>query len=319
MFDYLRLNLQLFGEGGDGGDGGSASPAGEGAAVVSGEEVPAHIPERAKKFYRAAVQKHKAAPVAETAQAATEPKETEGTQRVSYADLIKSDEYKGEHQAYMDRVMADRLKHFKGIEGKYDKAKSALDIVASKYGLDPESEDFLESITKRVEEDDSYFESYAVSHDISKEEARRVVGMERKLAAVEAQRKAQEQQERDRQQIMRLQQNAEKTKARFPEFDLATQMQDERFRRLCAVNNGDTTAAYMACNWERIIPATVKTATQQAAAQAVNNIAAGKSRPVEGAAGSSAPSVVQPDFRNMNRDQLRAQAAEWRKEKAQRR
>ncbi len=313
MFEFLRLNLQLFGEGGgDGGDGGSASPAGEGTGVASGEEVPAHIPERARKAYRAAVQKHKPAQAA-PAQTTTEPKATESEQRVSYEDLIKSDEYKGQHQAYMDRVMADRLKRFKGIEENYGKAKSALDIVASKYGLDPESDDFLESITKRVEEDDSYYESYAVAHDISKEEARRVVGLERKVAAAEAQRKAQEQQERSRQQIMQLQQNAEKTKARFPEFDLATQMQDERFRRLVFASNGDTTAAYMACNWDRVLPATVQVATQQAQAQTVNDIAAGRNRPIESAANSTAPSVVTPSFRNMNRDQLRAYAEEQRR------
>lgn len=311
MLDILRLNLQLFGEGGDGGDGGSASPTGEGVVGNSGEDfVEASIPEKAKKYFKKAVEKtpSKAKP---TTTDEAEPKATET--RPSYADLIRSDEYKDEHKAYMDKTIGDRLKKYKGIEDDLGRARETLEIVANKYGVNPDAEDFLEVLRAKIDEDDSYYENYAMEHDISADEARRIVTMERKVAQIEAQKAEAERQEQMRQQIMILRQNAEKTKAQFPQFDLETEMQDERFRRLCAVNNGDTTSAYMACHWKDIIPATAQMVSKQVQTQTAQAIASNRSRPVENGLSSTAPSVVETNFKSMSLAELRAYADEQRR------
>lgn len=326
MLKKLLLNLQLFGEGGDGGDGGSAVSAGDNAIDTSGEKIPASIPEKAKKYYQKAMEKTSAnsavsTPLAsEKVQTTNEPKAT--TEKIPYADLIKSDDYKEEHKAYMDKTIGDRLKKYKGIEEVSGKQKAILDVVASKYGVNPDDENFLEVLQQKIDEDDSYYENYAMEHDMSNEEARRILSMERKVAqidaekaAIEAERAEMARQEQMRQQIMLLRQNAEKTKSQFPEFDLDTEMQDERFRKLCAVNNGDTTAAYMACHWSEIIPAKVQMASRQIQAQTAQAVASNKARPIENGLSSSAPSVVEQDFSKMNLKQLRQFADEQRRKR----
>ena len=308
----FRFNLQLFGEGGDGGDGGSASATGEAAVGGSGEDkVLASIPEKAKKFYQKAQAKttSQANPSTEV-QTTNEPKTTE---RKSYADLIKSDEYKDEHKAYMDKTIGDRLKKYKGLEDSYGKAKATLDIVANKYGVNPDDENFLEVLNQKIEADDSYYENYAMEHDISTEEARRIVTMERKVAQIEAQEAERKKQEQMQQHILLLRRNAEQTKARFPQFNLEAEMQNEKFRRLCAVNNGDTTAAYMACHWNEVIPAQVQMATQQVQKQTAQAVAANKARPIENGISSNAPSVVQNNFKGMSLKDIRAYADEQRR------
>ena len=311
MLNYLlKFDLQLFGEGGDGGNGGSASATGEAAGGTSGENIPAHIPERAKKNYQKALEKNAQAKPAEQSQATNE---TNATEKLSYEDLIKSDDYKDEHKAYMNKTIGDRLKHFKGLEDSYGKAKATLDIVANKYGVNPDDENFLEVLTQKIEEDDSYFENYALEHDISTEDARKIVTMERKLAKMESQKAEMEKQEKIRQQIMMLNQNAEKTKKQFPTFDLETEMQNEKFRRLCAANNGDTTSAYMACHWNEIIPAQVQMAARQVQEQTAKAVASNKSRPIENGMSNVAPSVAENNFANMSLAELRAYAAEQRR------
>ena len=311
MLKKLLLNLQLFGEGGDGGDGGSASSVGESVGENSGENIPASIPEKARKYYQKAMEKTSSnKKTSDVVQATNEPSATE---KPSYADLIKSDDYKEEHKAYMDKTIGDRLKKYKGIEETLGKHKAILEIVASKYGVNPEDDNFLEVLNEKIEADDSYYENYAMEHDISTEEARRIVTMERKVARIDAEKEAQAKQEQMRQQIMLLRQNAEKTKSQFPQFDLDTEMQDERFRRLCAANNGDTTAAYMACHWNEILPATVQMASKQIQAQTAQAVASNKARPIENGISSSAPSVVQHDFSKMNLQQLRSFAEEQRR------
>jgi hypothetical protein len=309
MLDKLKLNLQLFGEGGDGGDGGSASATGEGFGDNSGEDtILASIPEKAKKHYKKAMEKTSAPSV--EAQPTNEPQTTE---KASYEDLIKSDDYKDAHKAYMDKTIGDRLKKYKGLEEDLGKHKALLDIVANKYGVSPDDENFLETLNEKIEADDSYYENYAMEHDISTDEARRIVTMERKVAQMEAQKAEQAKQEQMRQQIMMLRQNAERTKAQFPQFDLDTEMQNEKFRRLCAVNNGDTTAAFMACHWNDILTSTVQMKTREIQAQTAQAVASNKARPIENGLSSSAPSVVQQDFSKMNLQQLRQFAEEQRR------
>ena len=320
MLKKLLFNLQLFADGGgDGGDGGSAS-ASAGEALGnndSGEDkILASIPEKAKKYYQKAMQKSSGSTTDASTQNSDNGQATNDqstTEKLSYADLIKSDDYKDEHKAYMDKTIGDRLKKYKGIEESLGKHKALLDTVANKYGVNPDDENFLEVLAERIDADDSYYENYAMEHDISTEEARRIVTMERKAAQFDAQREAMEKQEQMRQQIMVLRQNAEKTKAQFPDFDLETEMQDERFRRLCAANNGDTTAAYMACHWNEILPATVQMASRQIQSQTAQAVASNKARPIENGLSSQAPSVVQQDFRNMSLADIRKYADEQRR------
>jgi hypothetical protein len=316
MLEKLWLNLQLFGEGGDGGDGGAPTSVGENEGGNSGEiEIPASIPEKAKKYYQKAMEKTtKSSNKASDTALATN--ESSATEKPSYADLIKSDDYKEDHKAYMDKTIGDRLKKYKGIEDNLNKHKALLDVVASKYGVNPEDENFLQVLQQKIDDDDSYYENYAMEHDISTEEARRIVTMERKVAQIDAENERREKEEQMRQHIMLLRQNAEKTKARFPDFDLDAEMQDEKFRRLCAANNGDTTAAYMACHWDKIIPATVQMASRQIQAQTAQAVASNKARPIENGISSSAPSVVQHDFRNMNLQDIRKYAEEQRRKNA---
>ena len=320
MFEKLKLDLQLFGEGGgDGGDGGSAVSSVGDTEVgnQSGDkEIPAFIPEKAKKYYQKAMEKTSGSTTEAKTKTSDNAQTTDvqgTTDKLSYADLIKSDEYKEDHKAYMDKTIGDRLKKYKGIEEDNAKYKGILDTVAYKYGVNVEDENFLNILKEKIDADDSYYENYAMEHDISTEEARRIVTMERKAAQFDADKAQREKQEQMRQQIMVLRQNAEKTKSQFPDFDLDTEMQDERFRRLCAANNGDTTAAYMACHWNEILPATVQMASKKIQMQTAQAVASNKARPIENGLSSSAPSVVQNNFSNMNLQQLRSYAEEQRR------
>lgn len=309
MRDLLLLNLQLFGEGGDGGAAGDGAVGGE----TSGENIPSAIPERARKNYKEAVEKHTPKVQSEEAQTTTEP---QNAKKATYAELIKSDDYKEEHEAYMAKTIGDRLKKYKGVEAQNAQMKGLLDIVASKYGVDVTAENFIESLTEKVNADDSYYENYAMEHDISPEEARRVVTLERKMKVIEEQEQERKRQETVRQHMMALQQNAERTKARFPGFDLETEMQDEKFRRLCMQTNGDTTAAYMACHWEQVMSGAIQNAAQQITAQTAQAVAANKARPAEnGMSGSVAAVTGAEDFSNMSLEQIRAYADAERRKK----
>jgi hypothetical protein len=235
------------------------------------------------------------------------------TEELSYDDLIKSDKYKEDHEAYIKKTVGDRLKKYKGIEENLGKHKELLNLVASKYGVNPDDENFLETLNEKIEADDSYYENYAMEHDMDVATARQIVTMERRVAKQEAEQEARQKEEQMRQHIMQLRTNAEKTKAQFPQFDLETEMKDEKFRRLCAVTNGDTTSAYMACHYNDIITSQVQMASRQIQNQTAQAVASNKARPIENGISSSAPSVVQQDFSKMSLSELRQYAEEQRR------
>lgn len=324
MLKKLLLNLQLFGEGGgDGGDGGSASASvGEnGGSTNPGEDkILASIPEKARKYYHKAMEKQKGSTTDANDKPSDDVSQTTNdkgtTEKLSYNDLIKSDEYKEEHKAYMDKAIGDRLKKYKGMEEAFEKQKTMLETVATKYGVKPSDENFFEVLAEKIEADDSYYDDYAMEHDISTEDARQIVTMQRKAEKYDAEQEEKAKQEKVREHMILLHQNADKTKKQFPEFDLDTELQDERFRKLCAVNNGDTTAAYIACHYGEILPATVQRASQQIQMQTANAVASNQARPIENGISSQAPSVVQHDFKNMTLKEIRAYAEEQRRKQA---
>lgn len=304
--NILRLNLQLFAEGAEGGEG---SDGGATEGIATGEEVPAHIPERAKELYKKAAKATQAQKPTEDVQ--TTVKE-EQPAHVPFTDLIKSDEYKEEHKAYMDKTIGDRLKKYKGVEEENERMRNMLSKIAPKYDLESDSDDFLERLAKAVDDDDSYIESYALEHDLSTDEAKKSLDMQRRLKQLEVEKQMREQEAAQQEQINLLLQSAERTKAVYPDFDLDVEMQNEKFRNLCAVTQGDTLAAYRAIHFDELSRkqglATAQIATQQIA----NSVAANKSRPIENGLSSQASAIVTENYSRMNLEQLRQKASEFR-------
>lgn len=311
MSDNLWLNLQLFA---DGADGGSAPGETEGADNP-GAEIPAFIPEKAKGVYKKAMERTKANVPTETKTETpmTETTSEEKPAHIPFSDLIKSDEYKEEHKAYMDKTIGDRLKKYKGVEESNKQMKELLDMAATKYGIASDDEHFMDVLKQKMEEDDSFYEKYAMDNDISTEEARKIVSLERRVKRAEEEEKMRQSEEIARQRNLRLIQNAEATKQKFPGFDLETELQNPKFVQLCQSTNEDVTAAYMACHWGEIIPSTVQMAQQKAQIQTANAIASGQSRPIENGLSNNATATVTTDYSQMNLTQIREQADRWRR------
>jgi len=309
--------LQLFAEGGEGGADAGASAEGTGAEMGEASEMDAElarIPKRAQGAYKKALERNKATQVQSPDNAPSESKETkeeEKPQHIPYADLIKSDDYKEEHKAYMDKTIKDRFKKYEAIEANNAKMTEALNVVATKYGLDSSSETFLEDLASKIKSDDSYYEAYAEENDISVEEAKKNLELERKVRQMEAQEEQRRVAEAQAKAIETLRQNAEVTKQKFPDFNLELEMQNEAFRRLCAITNGDTTASYMALHYKEVVPRMVQQETEKAKQAITNSIASGQSRPVESGLSKGSAGVVTTvphSYKGMNARQMREYA-----------
>ena len=313
--------LQLFAEGG--GDGGAPAASGEsstGMGEATHSALPKNAPERAKKFYAMAMEKKgqkvdTAQPQTDLASANTSTEEAEppkGSQpqeappkKMSYKELIESDEYREDHERHIQKVLRDRRKR---SDAEAAETNELLSLIGQKYGLDASSATFRADLMNAVKEDDSVYEKYAEEHDVPIEEAKTIVNLQQQLNRANKAAEERKAAEEDARVINALRMSAEQTKAKYPDFDLDTAIQDPQFRQLTKAWNGNTTMAYESLNHNAIVQEAQRRAAAEAKQAVANSVRSNLSRPTEGGISSSTSNAPEtPDFSSMNLKQLR----EW--------
>jgi len=314
---FFKLKLLRFGEGGDG--AGSATGEGAASGENSGEsiDIPSSIPERGRKLF-AEVMKGQSAAKKEPEVKEEPAKEEAKPSKLTYDEIIKSDDYKEAHREYMEKAINDRLKRYKGQEKSLKEAMALLNTIGTKYGLDSEDKDYMTKLSAAVADDDSYYEKYAEEHDMTPTEARKLVTLERRVKEAETEKQRVYEEEQQRAQFEVIRRNAAITQQKYPNFDLASELGNPAFVNILRATNGDTTAAYIATHHNEVIQSAALNAAKQAQIATANTIASGSQRPQEnGMTGSTAAAQVSvfPNFNNMNKEQLAAWAESQRKKR----
>ncbi|MBQ3146797.1 MAG: hypothetical protein IJB91_03620 [Oscillospiraceae bacterium] len=311
------LNLQLFaGEGASGGvgDGGNA---GEGAATVENRADDGHqrlrelgVPESKirKRAYNlpTKAQAQPAAKQEEQQVAAAETKPTEEdtpkATRMSWDEIMADPEYNKQMQG----VIKGRLREAGQAQDALQKLTPALEIMASRFGLDVEQLDY-EAISKAIQQDDSYYAKIAEEKGLDVATVRKLEQHE----INEKRRKAEEnrtiQQQMYDQHLQKLEQQAEEFKKTVPQFDLRAEMQNPAFVRMTAPGVGLTIQqAYNAIHYDELHKAAVQAAAQQTAQKISNAIQSGSQIPGENGISGMAPSTSTFDYRHASKEQRAA-------------
>jgi len=325
MTNFKWLNLQLFageGAGATGGEGGGeAAATGDNVANADAGQklrdlgVPEHLIRRRANKYAAKApatsaktepEEPKAAENAEQDAAAENPTEETKTEdkpaRMSWEEIVADPEYNREIQS----LMRSRLKSAKGAEDALAKLTPALELLARKHGLDPANMDY-DALTKAISDDNSYYEDKALQMGTSVETAKKIDQEERDTAR---QKKAEElsiQDQKMRNHFASLENQAEKMKKVFPNFDLQTELKNPYFLRMTSPNVGISVEdAYYAVHRNEIQTAAMQ-ATAKATAQKISsNIQAGQRRPDENGISGQAPSATTFNYRNASPEQRKA-------------
>ena len=314
MFDFKRLNLQLFAEGGEGGGEGAATgeSAGDPGQRLLELGVPADKIRKRQKAAPAnlpegAVMQKAAEPVAgaET----TEETKTEETKapRMSWDEIKADPEYSKRYDEEMQNAVKTRLKSSKGAEEALAKFDPAKELLARKYNLDPESPDFYDSLTKAINDDEQYYEDKAIEMGVPIETAKKIDQQERE----EARRKREEtrtlEQQKIQQHIQSLEQQGKAMKQTFPNFDLRKELQNPAFARMTSPGVGlSVEDAYYAVHRKEIQAAAMQVTAQKTAQKISNSIQAGQRRPAENGTSGQAASVTTFDYSKASREQREA-------------
>ena len=311
MYKDKWLDLQLFAEGDGGGEGAATGVE----AVDPGQQrllelgVPADkIRNRAKKSPAKVPEGAVSSPATEQKQeeqvAAAEPTEEkpDAPARMSWEDIMKDPEYNKQMQA----VVQSRLRSAKDAEEKLQKMASAHEVLARKYGLDPNNIDF-DALAKKVDDDEQHYEDKALEMGVSIDEARKLDQKQRNEVRQQRQEAITLEQKKIQDHIMSLERQAEEMKKVFPKFDLRTELKNPVFARMTAPNSGlSLEDAYYAVHRKELQTAAMHATAQATAKQISNAIQANGRRPQENGTSGQAPSVTHFDYSKASKEQRQA-------------
>lgn len=318
MFEIKWLDLQLFaGEGaGDGGSDGAetgveAADPGRQRLLELGvpadkirknraysAKQPAQAPATAGQD-KAQAQQPQQTPAATDP---TEEKKNETSARMSWEEISKDPEYSKEIQ----RVVQSRLRSAKGAEEAMGKLAPAIDLIARKYGQDPAKLDY-DALANAIRADKSYFEDDALEMGTDVDDAQEKVLNTLDTARQQRVEAQTIEEQRFHDHIKNLEQQGEKMKSVFPNFNLQQELRNPAFARMTSPNVGISVEdAYYAVHRREIMSAGMQVTAQKTASMISNSIQAGNRRPAEAGISGQAPSVTTFDYKNASAEQRNA-------------
>lgn len=285
-------DLQLFADGGAA--GGTAAGTGAGGTGVNASA--AGVQTGVKGNQQTGNPASDGAPAAEVQNPTEQP--TAADLNAEFDALIKG-KFKDQYNARVKDTVQKRLKGPSEVAEKYKTLEPGLQLLARRYGIEDASD--AKSLLQAIQSDNSLIEDVAMESGMDAAAYRRLVAAEAENAA-HRQREAEARREQEgRRQYETWMKQAEAAKLKFPNLDLATEIQDPRFLDLLRANV-DVAAAYTVIHQDDIISGAMQTAVQTATQKVANSVAANAARPNENGSGQGA-ATVKPDVRKMTKAQ----------------
>lgn len=338
MMQTWTLNLRLFeggGAAGGAGDGGAGTSA-EGSAggqqtLEDGTRMDSRLAERMERQRKRhpgrtagaatpaegqgntqqtadaaaqALQQNRSGAEGNTETGENNPAQTQKTPEEEFDELIRG-KYAKQYQQRFQQGISDRFKNQADLQGQLDGLKPMLDTLAAKYGT---AAGDYNALSAKILDDDSLYEEEAEAAGMTVEAYKNFQRM--KAAADKAAAREQEAQEQAqfRAHLQKLVQQGEELKKVYPDFDLMTELGNEKFRRMTGPNGGLTVEqAYHAIHYRELMPQVAQAGIQRAQTQISQSLQANAARPVEGAMqGNTAAADIHIDPRSMTRQQREA-------------
>lgn len=305
---YMKLNLQLFGDGGAGAGAAPAGGTGEGEAAVMSpgtledgtvvdNRLAARMEEQARKRKARGESAVSAIPAAQPEpqeqQAAEEPEKSLDDEWIE----AKKGKFKDQFGRDVKAAIDERFKNQKDANDQLAAMKPMLDALMKKAGVES-----VDELQKMILDDDSLYEDEAEEMGMPVEAYKNYKRLQEEHDAMEQQKARFEEEQMLRQHFANLAQQAEEMKKTFPNFDLRAEMENETFRRMVAPNSGlNVEAAYYAIHHKELEPQVMAYGIQKAQQQISQTLQANRARPVEGAIKGGQPANVAIDPSKMSR------------------
>lgn len=225
----------------------------------------------------------------------------------SFDSLIKG-KYKKEYGKAVENAINKRFRNQQNLQARIDSVDPIIRQMAQRYGIQPNPDGSIpiDKLQAQLDADDSAYEREAFERGMSVKDLKQMKQMELELSQIKReQTRTREQQEWDN-----IVSQGNEVKQMYPDFDLASEMENENFGRLLATfqRSGFPNAvrtAYEAVHRDEIMGGAMRYAVAQTEQKISNSIQSGMRRPVEnGTSQQSASTVGNLDPSKLTKEQL---------------
>ena len=304
----LKVDLQLFNDGGATGADGSAV-ATEGAPKTESKPSGGSRRSKSGEYDNVVFGKQEGTTSTDTNEPSldtegnptgageTDVKITSNTleeRRKAFNDLING-EYKDLYQENFQQVFDRRFKQVKGMEADLAAQKPILDMLMSRYGVED-----VTDLQKALTEDTEYWERVAEERGMTVEQYHAMQRIEQENAELKRERERQIGQAQFQQQIDNWYKQAEAVKEIYPSFDFKTEVQNPEFLSLLRHGNS-VEHAYKVLHFDELTQNAARVAAQTADAQAQAKFKSKASRPSENGTSSKSAVIVKNDVSSLSK------------------
>ena len=284
MDTMFRMNLCLFGEGAAAG----ASSGGEAGGNATGSNTGFADQKAQPEKVVYGIQPEAQEEVKTTKDDVTETKSDPVDKGKAFEDMIKG-EYKEQFDARVRQSLDRRFKDHGELERFKTDAQEVLDLMYAKYGVKD-----LKSLQKAVQADDSYFEEAAAAEDLSVEQYKYKLKLEKENAQKDAALREIERRENAKKAYAEWKKQEEALKTRYPKFSLDAEANNPQFVKL--LQSGiDVKTAFETIHHDEILSGAMMQTAEAVRKNVTDNIKARGLRPSENGINAQAGVIVKND------------------------
>ena len=284
MDTMFRMNLCLFGEGAAAGASAGGEAGGNATGSNTGFADQKAQPEKVVYGIQPEVQEEEITTETDDTQKQSDPVD----KGKAFEDMIKG-EYKEQFDARVRQSLDRRFKDHGELEKFKSDAEEILDLMYAKYGVKD-----LKSLQKAVQEDDSYFEEAAEAEDLSVEQYKYKLKLEKENAQL---KQAEQEAARVRQannMYAEWQRQSEALKNRYPNFSLEAEAKNPTFVKL--LQSGiDVKTAFETVHHDDILSGAMMQTAEAVRKNVTDSIKARGLRPSENGINAQAGVIVKND------------------------
>ena len=206
-----------------------------------------------------------------------------------FQDLIRG-KYKNEYKNATQALIDKRFAKSKETESLLKEQSGILDLLHQRYGTRSN-----QALLEALENDDAYLEKRAYDLGMTKEQAQLYDRVQRENAQLkEMQQRAQEERQAN-EQISKWLGEAEGLKAKYPEFDLETELANDGFAAQLKAGV-PLELAYKTAHFDELMSSNTAYTAQQTAKKVTQNIQARGTRPQENGASNKSAFTTAKDI-----------------------
>lgn len=286
------FNIQFFADGGDGAGAGEGS--GTGANNVGAEQAEKALA-KPKVMYGKQPSEETRLPGLDKEVAADKATEDRSA---AFESMIKG-EFKDEFDNRVQQIMSKRFKNMDGLKAQVSAAQPIMEMLASKYGVDPAD---TKALAKAIEDDESLYEQEAMDRGITVEQLKHVKKLERENAMMAKEIQEQENRANGEKLYAKWLDQAEQFKEDYGlDFDLGAECQNPDFLNLLS-NGISVEDAYMAIHHKEVIGNAMATTAAVMKQKVASNVASRSGRPSENGLKAQPATVVKSDVHSLTKE-----------------